>query len=332
MSIPGMVDADATIPSKLSGVPRLVANGFKTGLLDIVELRIANNPITHITAKKAFCAHLVLHMPNPKETFKTELFLVSCAKKRMLFINGVFISFQVNCEGKTLSIITKLRRNEYFKSAVVIGVIIAVVLGFFFGLQLALGTSVPVRVVESGSMCVPFDGACDGWSHPFAHTLHIGDIIVIQKINPADLNANYPNSDIIVYQNPTDRSSTPIVHRIVKVDNINGTLYFQTKGDGNSLDKWPKTPNTAEFDSNTLWSTGQGVPQNLVIGRVVMRIPYFGWITLFLRGNSWGLPVIVGLILLLIILEFVIPIIRGKKDKPQHETKVENAQEKDFSI
>ena len=66
MSIPGMVDAEATIPSKSSGVPRLVANGFKTGLLDIVELRIANNPITHITAKNAFCAHLVLSMPKPK--------------------------------------------------------------------------------------------------------------------------------------------------------------------------------------------------------------------------------------------------------------------------
>ena len=93
--------------------------------------------------------------------------------------------------------------------------IVAIVLGFFFGLQLVLGTSVPVRVVESGSMCVPYDGACNGWSHPFAHTLHVGDIIIIQKVNPEDLNTNYPNSDIIVYENPTDPTSTPIVHRIV---------------------------------------------------------------------------------------------------------------------
>ena len=225
--------------------------------------------------------------------------------------------FRLIVEGKTLSIVNKINRNEYAKSALVIGVIIALVLGFFFGLQLALGTTVPVRVVESGSMCVPFDGACDGWSHPFAHTLHIGDIIVIQKINPADLNTNYPNSDIIVYENPTDPTSTPIVHRIVKVDNINGTLYFQTKGDGNSATKWPNPISSQQYDSNTLWNTGQGVPQNLVIGRVVMRIPYFGWITLFLRGNSWGLPVIVGLILLLIVLEFIIPIVRGKKSKQE---------------
>ena len=52
-SIPGMVDAEATIPNKLSGVPRLDAKGFKTGFLDMVELRIAKKPIIHIIKKKA---------------------------------------------------------------------------------------------------------------------------------------------------------------------------------------------------------------------------------------------------------------------------------------
>ncbi len=221
-----------------------------------------------------------------------------------------------------MSIATKIRRNEYVKSAIVIGIIVAVVLVLFFGLQMALGTSVPVRVVESGSMCVPYDGACDGWSHPFAHTLHIGDIIVIQKINPADLKTDYPNSDIIVYENPADPTSTPIVHRIVASYEVNGTMYFQTKGDGNSGVKWPNPVSTGEYDSNTIWHTGQGVPQNLVIGKVVMRIPYFGWITLFLRNNPWGLPVVIGLIMLLIVLEFIIPIAKGKQTKPEENKPV----------
>jgi signal peptidase I len=218
-----------------------------------------------------------------------------------------------------LSLATRIRRNEYIKSAIVIAIIVGLVLGFFFGLQLVLGTGVPVRVVESGSMCVPFDGACDGWSHPFDRTLHVGDIIIIQQINPADLNTNYPNSDIIVYENPTDLTATPIVHRIVVTYEVNGTLYFQTKGDGNG-DKWPAIPLPQEYDSRTLWSSGQGVPQDLVIGKVIMRIPYFGWVTLFLRNNQWGLPVIIGLIMLLVIIEFIIPIIRGNKGKPKQET------------
>lgn len=222
-----------------------------------------------------------------------------------------------------MSVFTRIRRNEYFKSAIVILLIVAVVLGIYFGVQFALGTAVPIRVVESGSMCVPYDGLCNGWSHPFDQTLHVGDIIVIQKMNPADLNANYPNSDIIVYENPNDQTSTPIVHRIVESYKVNGTMYFQTKGDGNSADKWPNPVSPQEYDSRTLWSSGQGVPQDLVIGKVVMRIPYFGWVTLFLRNNPWGLPVVIALIFLLVFLEFVIPIIRGKKGKPEEEQKTE---------
>jgi len=210
----------------------------------------------------------------------------------------------------------KIRHNEYFKSAVVILVILGLVLGFFFGLQLALNSPVPVRVVESGSMCVPYSGACDGWTHPFEQTLHVGDIIIIQGVDPKDLNTNYPNSDIIVYQKPNDPSATPIVHRIVAVNEVDGKFYFQTKGDGNGQ-RWPAVPSPSEYDSQQLWHSdnGLGVPQELVVGRVVMRIPYFGWITLFLRENNWGLPVIIGLILLLIVIEFVLPVVKKKKEK-----------------
>jgi hypothetical protein len=60
--MPGIVDAEATMPSKSSGVPRLVANGFRTGFFDIVELRMANKPITHIIRKKVFSVHFALSM------------------------------------------------------------------------------------------------------------------------------------------------------------------------------------------------------------------------------------------------------------------------------
>jgi signal peptidase I len=217
-------------------------------------------------------------------------------------------------EGTNLKGTRKFLQNEYVKSAIVIAIIVAVVLGSFLALQLALGSPVPIRVVESGSMCIPYDGGCDGWSHPFSPTLHKGDIIIIQKVNPKDLISNYPDSNIIVYQNPTNPTDTPIVHRIVAVDEVNGTLYFQTKGDGNGV-KYPALPSSSEYDSNSLWHTGEGVPQNLVIGKVIFRIPYFGWITLFLKGTPWGLPVIIILILVLIALEFVIPLIRHKLSK-----------------
>ncbi len=219
----------------------------------------------------------------------------------------------------------KLWKNDYFKTALIIGLIVAIVLGFFFGLQLALNTPYPALTVESGSMCVPYDGLCDGWSHPFAQTLHIGDIIIIQGVDPKDLNANYPNSDIIVFREPGDPNGKLVVHRIVEKYEINGTLYFQTKGDGNGP-PWPAVPPVGEYDSYRLWGSGpyarQGVSQDQVVGRVVMRIPWFGHITLFMRRDPWGLPIIIALILLLVIIEFILPILRGKKKPTEPEQQV----------
>ena len=149
--------------------------------------------------------------------------------------------------------------------------------------------------------------------HPFDRTLNVGDLIIIQGVNPQTLNTNYPNSDIIVYKKPSDPMDTPVVHRIVTSYKENDTLYFQTKGDGNPNEKWPNPVPPADYDSNTIWGfNGQGVPSDLVEGRVVMRIPYFGWITLILKDTSWGIPLIVALIVLLVALEFIIPVIKRK--------------------
>jgi hypothetical protein len=59
----------------------------------------------------------------------------------------------------------KLSKNNYFKTIVTIVLIVAITAGFFLGMQLVLGTSAPLRVVESGSMCVPYDGHVKAGSH-----------------------------------------------------------------------------------------------------------------------------------------------------------------------
>jgi signal peptidase I len=209
----------------------------------------------------------------------------------------------------------KLWKNEYVQSAVVIGLIALAVFGVWYGSQAVLNTPYPALAVVSGSMCIPYDSACDGWSHPFARTLHIGDLIIVQGVNPQDLNTNYPNSDIIVFHEP-DNPNELIVHRIVAVDDVNGTLYFRTKGDGNSPVKWPNTPSPSEYDP---WETNgvPGVRQDLVVGKVVMRIPWLGQLVLFMR-NSVGLPIVIALIIIIVIIEFILPLLREKKpSEPQ---------------
>ena len=199
----------------------------------------------------------------------------------------------------------KLWKNEYVQTAVIIGLMVLIVLGFWYGAQIAMHTPDPALAVVSGSMCIPQDAQCDGWTHPFARTLHIGDLIIIQGVNPADLSADNPNSDIIVFHKPTDPSDL-IVHRIVAKEVIDGKIYFYTKGDGNPVDRWPNVLQSSEYDP---WGK---VSEDLVVGKVVMRIPWLGHIILFMR-NSVGLPIIIALIILLVIVEFVVPLFRGKK-------------------
>ena len=208
----------------------------------------------------------------------------------------------------------KLWKNDYVQTGVVIGLIALAVFGVWYGSQLVLNTSYPALAVVSGSMCIPQNGACDGWTHPFDRTLHIGDLIIVQGVNPQNLNTEYPNSDIIVFykSNQTDEL---IVHRIVTVEERNGVLYFYTKGDGNGYNKWPATPERTEYDP---WNGGQGVPEDLVVGKVVMRVPWVGHVVLFMR-NSVGLPVVIALIILIVIIEFVFPLLRNKKPLEQQK-------------
>ena len=208
----------------------------------------------------------------------------------------------------------KLWKNEYVQTAVVLGLIALAIFGVWYGSQVVLNTPYPALAVVTGSMCVPYDGRCDGWFHPFSHTLHIGDLIIVQGVNPADLSADYPNSDIIVFHRPGDPDEL-IVHRIVAKEERNGTLYFYTKGDGNGVNKWPSTPSSSDYDP---WNDRQGVPENLVVGKVVMRIPWLGHIVLFMR-NSIGLPIVIVLIIILVIVEFIVPLLRGKEPSEQQK-------------
>jgi hypothetical protein len=221
-----------------------------------------------------------------------------------------------------LKALRSMWKNNYFKTLVAVALIVAIFFGFFYGLQFGLNTSYPLLVVESGSMSIPYDSReSNTWegfwlsiTHPFDRTLSIGDIIVVQGVSVRDLKTSYPNSDIIIFHNPYNPSEL-IVHRIIATETINGVTYFQTKGDGNG-NPWPQTPqrDLDPWDSNN----PPGIPQNLVVGKVIMRIPWFGWITLLMRNSYWLLPIVIAIILLLLLIEFIIPIVKKKQPEKQN--------------
>ncbi|MGD6933557.1 MAG: hypothetical protein ACQCN5_05065 [Candidatus Bathyarchaeia archaeon] len=210
------------------------------------------------------------------------------------------------------TVLRRLWKNEYFKTAVTIALIPLLVLGFWFGLQVALNTRIfPLFAVTSESMCIP-PGECDPLAHTFVRTLHVGDLLIIQGVDPKDLKTDYPNSDIIVYQNPYLSASDPaanIVHRIVKYEDINGTRYFWTKGDGNGYPNvWP---NPAE--STDPWSP---ISEDYVYGKVVMRIPWIGGFALLSKEFNVIPIILVIIIIVIVVFEFVLPLIKKKTRQP----------------
>lgn len=153
---------------------------------------------------------------------------------------------------------------------IVLGVVAAYLLNFSLGL--AMGTDLPVVAVVSDSMTHDSltevrhyeflennlgysEEEIDAW--PIKDGFLRGDVLVVDGVDTSELKAG----DVIVYD--IQGQSTPIVHRIVK---INGNE-ITTKGDHNpSYDPWKPTK---------------------IHGKAVFVIPFLGWPKLILT-EIWG--------------------------------------------
>ncbi|MGQ9726181.1 MAG: hypothetical protein ACUVQL_03505, partial [Candidatus Bathycorpusculaceae bacterium] len=66
------------------------------------------------------------------------------------------------------------------------------------------------------------------------------------------------------------------------------------------------------------------VSQDLVIGKVIMRIPWVGHLALFMH-NSSGIFIIAIIIIILLVVELIIPIFTGKHVETEQVESVEKA-------
>jgi signal peptidase I len=152
------------------------------------------------------------------------------------------------------------------------------------GLGWALGTPAPIVAVVSGSM--EHDGNFDEfWSEAqccnaqCSHTLVQGEFYdqnniskskfkefgFVNGFNKGDIMILYsPKSvklgDTIVYL--TNTRPDPIIHRVIAIEDKNGSPFYWTKGDHNC--------DIGEFE--------KGIPQDKVIGKAVWRVPLLGWV------------------------------------------------------
>lgn len=205
-----------------------------------------------------------------------------------------------------------LLKNETVQTIILIAIIIGVVATFWFGLRFALRTDYPLLAVASGSM---------------EDTLFRGDLIMVQGgLNFTELNAApeeaQPPGEIVVFYDPrygpapvylpvAGTDTRLIVHRAISKVKNNGTWYFQTKGDRNvSPDSWSGS------------ETWEGrISENLMVGKVVGKVPWLGHIPLFMHENRLSATIVIILLfVVLIIVDFVFPKKRKEKQKVDKES------------
>jgi len=195
--------------------------------------------------------------------------------------------------GKSLtwSKLSRVLKNSYVVTAILIIIFLGSIFAFFLGLRAALGTEYPLRAVISTSM-LP--------------TLDVSDIIVIQGTNPLEIKAGPElEGDIIVFHSPYD-PDTFIVHRAVSKVYNDGLWYFQTRGDNRATNSGADTwygPGT--------WN-GM-ISEKLVVGKVIGVIPWIGNVSLFIRTPQ-GMIIIILLFLIVLFMEYVPVILKKPPD------------------
>ncbi len=144
----------------------------------------------------------------------------------------------------------------------------------FFIMQITLNTETPVVVVESGSM---------------EPTIYRGDLLIVRGIPASEIRNGTiedMDGDIIVFDAQgvwSNPPAEPIVHRVVDKKFEDGIWQFRTKGDNNLL-------------------TDQGwVPEDNIFGVVVFKIPWLGWVKIFLTESGLLIPLLIIISALLII-------------------------------
>ncbi|MFC1802723.1 signal peptidase I [Thermoproteota archaeon] len=178
--------------------------------------------------------------------------------------------------------------DENTKEILRYGATLITLIAIFYGgtivLRNSLGTSNPMMVVISQSM-VP--------------TLGVGDFIFIEAITDFDqvTIGDLPNGDILVFIRPGYHEEY-IVHRAISGYETEAGWVYQTKGDNNAF------------------PDGFQVTENLIVGRVINRLPVIGYFSLFIKTMKGF-----GLVLVLMGISFFYDNILPNKPEKQENGK-----------
>jgi len=206
-----------------------------------------------------------------------------------------------------------LRKNGIFATLLLLLVILIANFAIQGALTLILKTDRPLHTPISGSM---------------EPTLNIGDLLIVQGgVTGESVYAHPGDGDIIIYHDPRDYNGIPIVHRAVDKYEVDSVWYIVTKGDNNpTVDDWRWYGFPVEGNYSVA-----GHPESYIVGKVIFKIPYLGYILRAFDETAINLGafvislrqlLIVILLVALVYLELANP--EEKPKKPKETEKQEN--------
>jgi len=193
--------------------------------------------------------------------------------------------------------LSRLWKNYYIRIVISVILVLISLTAFWFCLMVAFKSGYPLLPIDAGSM------------NP---ALNVGDLVVVQGVSDASeiKLGEKPEGDIIVFREPsTDRI---LVQRAIDRNFVGGVWYFRTQKDNASLPAWWSMGHDAE----DTW--GGGFHQKFLIGKVVGKIPYLGYIPLYVSAFL-RTPEVIFLFIVLMCLIILIkyPSLLKKRLKPQ---------------
>jgi len=159
------------------------------------------------------------------------------------------------------------------------------------GLGLALGTTYPIVAVVSSSMehnNLNFD---NWWQNseeyysnigiikdsfekfPLKNGFNKGDIIILWRANPNNIKIG----DVIVFISArTNPKPDPIIHRVIIIEEKDGNIIYQTKGD-NYVTNLRQINGC--FQDGCIYESD--IQQSQILGKALFKVPWLGYIKIW---------------------------------------------------
>ena len=134
--------------------------------------------------------------------------------------------------------------------------------------------------LQKGEKVVPLFGEYVIITQSMVPTIKINDAVIVKRSTRDELDIG----DVITFQSTDDRyAGLTITHRIVGMQSLsNGNLVYRTKGDNNKIE-----------DSSV-------VLEDNIYGKVILKLPKFGYVQNFLK-TPLGFILFIGLPIFMII-------------------------------